>query len=144
MYKKQQRPKATYRLSQCGFSSCGQGWEYSLVSPRTKWTPRGVRFRLGRSFLAAKNRIQQTHRVGLVAESSGGRGLRWMRKLAAFGTEMGRSSRNPIVKEGSRRKQGQIVVVALEVGELNVLAVVVRVMGSLMRNFLAFHRLWWR
>ena len=46
-----------------------------------------------------------------------------MRKLAAFGTEMGRSSRNPIVKEGSRRKQGQIVVVALEVGELNVLAV---------------------
>ena len=67
-----------------------------------------------------------------------------MRKLAAFGTEMGRSSRNPIVKEGSRRKQGQIVVVALEVGELNVLAVVVRVVGSLMRNFLAFHRLWWR
>ena len=67
-----------------------------------------------------------------------------MRKLAAFGTEMGRSSRNPIVKEGSRRKQGQIVVVALEVGELNVLAVVVRVMGSLMRSFLAFHRLWWR
>ena len=66
-----------------------------------------------------------------------------MRKLATFGTEMGRSSRNPIVKEGSRRKQGQIVV-ALEVGELNVLAVVVRVMGSLMRNFLAFHRLWWR
>lgn len=65
-----------------------------------------------------------------------------MRKLAAFGTEMGRSSRNPIVKEGSRRKQGQIVVVALEVGELNVLAVVVRVMGSLMRNFLAFHRLY--
>lgn len=67
-----------------------------------------------------------------------------MRKLAAFGTEMGRSSRNPIVKEGSRRKQGQIVVVALEVGELNVLAVVVRVMGAVMRNFLAFHRLWWR